>query len=121
LSLTFRIGQSPSHKDPADEVGVFAARAEMVNTLQQLGFESMHVYDDAHSELDSPWSYLVALKDRRLRSRWYRSAPELDIELRKRIRQTQSGIPALKVCDAPTMVSVSGMLLNNRNIAPSEH
>lgn len=84
----------------------------MVNTLQRLGFESIHVYDDAHSEFDAPWSYFVALKDRRLRSNWYRSAPELDIGLRKRIRQTKSGEPALKIFDAPLMVMVRVMLDN---------
>ena len=40
------IGRSPAHKDPADEVGPFAARAGMIETLEQLGFESLHVYDE---------------------------------------------------------------------------
>jgi multimeric flavodoxin WrbA len=48
-------------------------------------------------------SYLVALKDKRLRTNWYRNIPELDIELRNRIRRTKSGEPALKSFDAPSM------------------
>lgn len=58
----------------------------------------------AHSEFDAPWSYLVALKDYKLRSNWYREAPELDIQLQKRILKTESGEPALKRFDAPTMI-----------------
>ena len=42
----FTVGRSPAHKDPADEVGPFAARAGMIETLEQLGFESLHVYDE---------------------------------------------------------------------------
>ena len=39
-----------------------------------------------------------------MRANWYRSAPELDIELRRRISRTRSGDSALKRFDAPTMV-----------------
>lgn len=39
-----------------------------------------------------------------MRANWYRSAPEINIELHRRIVRTISGEPALKRFDAPTMV-----------------
>ena len=50
----FIVGRSPAHKDPADEVGPFAARAGMIETLEQLGFESLHVYDGVREYCTSP-------------------------------------------------------------------
>ena len=43
------VGRSPTHKDPVDEVGEFSARADMVVTLKNLGFESFHVYDEVRN------------------------------------------------------------------------
>ena len=37
------------HREAADEFGSFAARASMIATLEQLGFESLHVYDEVRS------------------------------------------------------------------------
>ena len=52
-----------------------------------------------------PWSYLVALKDYKSKSRWHRTAPELQIALRQRLHRTKSGRPVLRYFDATTMVS----------------
>lgn len=46
-------GRSPTHREPTDEVGPFAARAGMVNTLKQLGFQSIHVYDEVRCRKNS--------------------------------------------------------------------
>lgn len=51
-----------------------------------------------------PWSYLVALKDYRSRSRWYRNAAEIEVQLQKRLRRTKSGKSPLLYFDASTMM-----------------
>jgi hypothetical protein len=50
-------GKSPAYKDPADEVGDYAARADMMSTLKQVGFQSMHIYDEVRELL--PCGYLI--------------------------------------------------------------
>lgn len=34
------------HKDAPDEFGQFEARSNMMTTLEELGFQSLHVYDE---------------------------------------------------------------------------
>lgn len=63
-----------------------------------------YIIFQAHSELEAPWSYLVALKDYKLRAHWYRNEAEISIQLQKRIKRTKSGQSALKRFDAPTML-----------------
>jgi len=101
--LVAQLGRSPMHRDPADESSPFSTRGNMINNLEQLGYKSLHVYAEAHTDFDAPWSYLVALKDDNLRANWYRSAPKLDIELHNRIHRTKSGKPAMHSFDVATM------------------
>ena len=65
----------------------------------------MHTYDEGHSDFDAPWAYLVCLKDYKARSNWYRTAPDIDIQLRTRMHNTKSGQPILNFFDAATMIS----------------
>ena len=76
-----------------------------INDLKDSGFESIHTYDDdGQSEFMDPWAFLTCLKHSKSRSRWYRSVPELEIELHQRLYGTKSGKPTLRYVDAPTMI-----------------
>lgn len=68
-------------------------------------FESIHEYDEGHSDFGAPWTYLACFKDSKTRSSWYRNAAEIDIELHRRIAGTESGKPALLFFDAPMMIT----------------
>lgn len=76
-----------------------------MGALQNIGFGSMHVYEEGHSKFFAPWSYLVSFKDSASRAKWYRNSAEIEIETHKRIHRTKSGRPALHYFDGPTMVS----------------
>lgn len=52
----------------------------------------------------SPWSYLVCFKDYESRADWYRTGPELAVELRRRLYGTKSGKPTLQYVDASTLI-----------------
>jgi len=57
-----------------------------------------------HSQFYMPWSYLVAIKGDESSAGWHRTAPEIEIQLRQRLRRTKSGAPVLKYVDADTLV-----------------
>ena len=76
----------------------------MMQTLQHVGFESIHGYDEDHCRFDAPWSYLVCFKGESLREQWYRTEAQIDIELHKRLLPSKSGDPILRFFDAATMI-----------------
>lgn len=101
--LVVQLGKSPSINSPADDVGSFKNRASVIETLEALGVETMHSYDEAHSNFLAPWSYLAAFKDSKFKSNWYRNAAEIDLQLDQRIHKTKSGKRPLRYFDGPTM------------------
>ena len=99
-----QLGAAPDVADPSDENGAFRNRAQMITNLQELGFESIHIYEEGHCDFYHPWSMLVAFKDYETRSNWYRNAAEIQLELHQRIARTKSGSPSLLHFDAATMI-----------------
>ena len=100
--LTVQLGETPWYTSAPDEVSIFANRAIIIQKLQEVGFKSIHIYEESHSELFSPWSTLLAFKDYDTRSNWYRGVAEIDLELQKRILPTKSGARPLKSYDGAT-------------------
>mmetsp|Transcript_13058 Transcript_13058/g.26540 ORF Transcript_13058/g.26540 Transcript_13058/m.26540 type:complete len:649 (+) Transcript_13058:127-2073(+) len=94
-----QIGRSSSHTGGIDETKMFK------NMFEEVGFESMHIYDEGHSGFYEPWSHLVALKSAASRKLWYRNSAQTEIEIQKRISTTYSGKPALLYFDASVMSS----------------
>jgi hypothetical protein len=90
--------------DPAADVGPGRDKANMMDALEHAGFKSMHIYDEGHSHFAAPWTYLVCFKDYETRSSWYKTAPELEIEMHERLYRTKSGRPTLLYFDAPAMM-----------------
>mmetsp|Transcript_46741 Transcript_46741/g.99177 ORF Transcript_46741/g.99177 Transcript_46741/m.99177 type:complete len:920 (-) Transcript_46741:286-3045(-) len=99
-----QLGKSKMSTDPPDEIGRFKDTALMIDALEESGFESIHTYDEGHSHFYMPWSYLVAFKEYKSRAGWHRTAPEIQIELQKRLVKTKSGKPVLRYFDAATMI-----------------
>jgi len=99
-----QLGKSKMSTDPPDEVGRFKDTALMIEALDESGFESIHTYAEGHSGFYMPWSYLVAFKEYGTKANWQRPAPQMQIELYKRLQKTKSGKPILKYFDAETMM-----------------
>ena len=100
-----QIGETETISDPAVEWGPARDKATLINTLQKAGFKSMHTYDDDDkSHFGAPWAFLTCFKDSKSRARWYRSVPELEIDIHQRLFRTKSGKPTLRYFDAPTMI-----------------
>jgi len=101
--LVVQVGEVPDVIDPADETGHFANRSIMKDKLSNVGFESIHVYEEGHSGFLAPWSTLVAFKDAETRKNWYRNNAEIDLQLQKRILSTSTGTTSLRNFDGATM------------------
>jgi spermidine synthase len=100
--LTVQLGETPWFGSAPDEVGVFQNRAIIIQKFEEVGFKSIHIYEESHSELTGPWSTLLAFKDYNTRANWYRSVAEIDLQLKKRISPTKSGMKPLKYYDGAT-------------------
>ena len=59
----------------------------------------------SHAHFDAPWDILIAFKDYKSRSRWYRSPPEVEIDIHQRLHRTKSGQNPLHYFDGSTMKS----------------
>jgi len=103
--LVVQVGEVPKQSSPADETGRFANRSEMQAKLAQAGFQSLHIYEEAHSKFLAPWSTLVAFKDIEARENWYRNSAEIELQLQRRILRTKSGSTSLRYFDGATMSS----------------
>lgn len=103
--IIMQLGESPGLMDPADSTGRDEKRAAITNLLKEVGFESMHVYEESHSAFGYPWSYLVAFKAFENRVNWYLSEPEIEVNIHDRILPTKDGQSSLRYFDGATMVS----------------
>ena len=98
------MGETESLQSPAIENGDSKTSGQLTKALIDAGFESMHDYDEGHSQFGAPWTYLICFKDYKSRANWYRTAPEIDIQLHNRLHKTKSGRPILRYFDTPTMI-----------------
>mmetsp|Transcript_6974 Transcript_6974/g.14557 ORF Transcript_6974/g.14557 Transcript_6974/m.14557 type:complete len:939 (+) Transcript_6974:74-2890(+) len=121
--LAVQIGETPGSEYPPDEIGQFANRAHMIQGLEVVGFQSIHVYEESHSGFQWPWSTVVAFKDFSSRASWYRSSAEFDLDVCRRLLPTKSGSPALRnydgaqhhVYQSPSKVFESNFCLSQEN------
>lgn len=126
--LVIQVGPSPDAVDPAEILGSSKNRALLIGHLERLGFVSMHLFHEvgnfrfsksltrssnkkhpclaqSHSGLFMPWNYLVAAKSLVSRKLWYRTEPEINLDIRRRVLPTKTGGSALQFFDGATMVS----------------
>jgi len=76
---------------------------QLDDLLEQLGFECVMKYEEAHAR--SPASFAVALKDTDSRMRWFATEAEVGYVMRLRLVPTHSGNNPLLYFDGATMES----------------
>uniref|UniRef100_A0A7S4SHD5 SET domain-containing protein n=1 Tax=Ditylum brightwellii TaxID=49249 RepID=A0A7S4SHD5_9STRA len=103
--IVMQLGDAPGIFDPSDAIGRNENRAIITEHLLRMGFQSVHVYEEMHSNFGEPWTYLVAMKDYTSRSRWYSNAAQIEVAIQKRIKHTYSGKSALRFFDGATMMT----------------
>jgi len=101
--VVMQLGVTPDLEDTADQYSKSKNRAKLTNGLSIIGFDSLHAYEESHCGFSDPWSFLVACKTFGCRERWYTNSAAIDLDIRRRILPTFSGLPALKYFDGSTM------------------
>eukprot|EP00557_Chaetoceros_sp_GSL56_P001364 CAMPEP_0176496106 /NCGR_PEP_ID=MMETSP0200_2-20121128/11021_1 /TAXON_ID=947934 /ORGANISM="Chaetoceros sp., Strain GSL56" /LENGTH=768 /DNA_ID=CAMNT_0017894045 /DNA_START=676 /DNA_END=2978 /DNA_ORIENTATION=- len=101
--LILQLGEAPDHDSPASQFTKAARRENLIDILVDIGFETIHMYEDGHCGFDGSWTYLLAVKDSSNDYRWYMTQPEMEVEIHSRIRRTKSGSSALKYFDGSIM------------------
>ena len=103
--IVMQLGASPHFDNPADVVGRHEKRAAITRLIEDVGFRSIHIYEEGHSRFFSPWSYLVAFKSFATRVNWYLTEAEVEINIHDRILPDKEGKSTLTYFDGATMVS----------------
>lgn len=103
--LVVQVGEVPTASSPPDEIGAFKNRALMMKQLQEIGFKSIHLYEEGHSGFMAPWSTMVAFKNEETRNNWYRNSAEVDIQIKMRVGKGVTSSPLLKNFDGSTMMN----------------
>jgi len=103
--MVLQLGEAPNLEEPSDDVTKNDKRAYLSNSLERVGFQTLHLYEESHCDFGSPWTYLVAMKDSDSNALWYRNAAKLNLDIHQRMLRTYSGNQPLKYFDADTMKS----------------
>jgi len=101
--LVVQIGESPAHDSPAELNTTFKNRSILIEILSQLGFETMHVYGQNHGGYQATWNNLLVSKSVKTRSRWFRNAAEINLQISQGLVKSKSGSPLLRYFDGTTM------------------
>ena len=97
--IVLQLGEAPGEEDPGEQFTKSSRRQTLINLLEKVGFETMHFFEDSNCGFEAPWSFLVAIKDETIESRWYMSEAAVEVEIHGRTVRTVSGKPALKYFD----------------------
>ena len=102
--LVLQLGESPHNSDPAEQSNN-KNRHHIMNMIEEVGFQSMHIYEESHCGFGYPWSFLVACKSDKCRYNWYMNEAEIDVQIHYRMMRTKSGSSPLRYFDGATMKS----------------
>lgn len=104
--LVMQLGKAMEYYDPPEQHSLHNNRDIITRMIADLGFRSMHIYEESHCGFNAPWTFLVACKSDCRRS-FFRNAAEIDLAIRQRIRPSKSGgaKSLLKYFDGETMGS----------------
>jgi hypothetical protein len=98
--VAMQIGDAGKLNTPPDIVV-----ADFINSLDESGFKSIMEYEDMHGRLPVPCRYVVAMKDKSSRTRWFLSEAEISLLLHKRIMRDMNGELPLRHFDGASMLT----------------
>jgi spermidine synthase len=101
--LVMQLGGSPTIQYYGEQFGLYSNRADLFDTVVKVGFLSLHLYEEAHSDFSHPWSFMIACKTDTCSKNWYANEAEVSRKIHQRILPTKSGKHSLKYFDGSTM------------------
>jgi len=102
--IVLQVGNSPLHESGPDQ-SADVNKAFLIKNLEDIGFTSIHTYEESHCLFERPWSFIVASKSLENRQLWYSNIAETELKIHERILRTKSGKPNLKHYDGATVQS----------------
>ena len=102
--LVLQLGESSHNSDPSEQTNN-KNRHHIMNMIEDIGFQSMHIYEESHCGFNYPWSFLVACKSDKCRFNWYMNEAQIDLRIHYRMMRTKSGSSPLRYFDGATMKS----------------
>ena len=101
--LVMQVGGSPMIRHYGEQFGMHSNRADLFDTVVKVGFTSIHLYEEAHSDFGHPWSFIIACKTDACSKNWYANEAQVNRKIHQRILPTKSGKHSLKYFDGTTM------------------
>jgi len=104
--LVAQIGEAGYLDEPPMDLSKSTSFATLLRGLERAGFESIVEYEDFHGRFNSPWSYLLAMKDSDTRFNWFANEAEFAFAARQRIFEPLGGQNSLlRYFDGATMIT----------------
>lgn len=101
--LVVQLGMTPRSHAYGEHIGLNKNRANLLRTIEAVGFSHMFIYHDFHSDFKFEWSYLAACKSEMCAEEWNRNEAQINLRIRERILPAKSGKPLLRYFDGATM------------------
>ena len=95
---TDEVGDSGEVWDTEDQMMSFRTG------LKQAGFEDIIEYQESHGRFFGPWSFLVAMKNKNTRSRWFSNEAQFNARIVERGVSTRNGESPFRFFDGATMM-----------------
>lgn len=78
---------------------------DLLELLEEVGFESIIDYDESQGRFAAPWSFLAIMKNERSRVNWFVNDADVSLTMRSRARKTKNGASPFHYFDGATMMS----------------
>ena len=83
-----QLGEMITSEEPPEHMSDNLNRAVVTQSVSDVGFESMHTYEESHCGFTDPWSFLAACRSKdSCRGRWYAGVAEVEGEMHRRMRR----------------------------------
>ena len=96
-------GEADEINDPTESLYADGYSTTLLNGLQQVGFKSIHHYEE-RGRLAESWSFILAVKGSIGRSNWFMNEAEMQLRIQKRAKRTKNGESPFRFFDGASMM-----------------
>jgi spermidine synthase/S-adenosylmethionine/arginine decarboxylase-like enzyme len=103
--IIMQLGETPQLFAADETRSKFKNRVVTEKLLEEVGFESVHAYEESHCGFGGSWEFMVGFKSWSSRKRWYANPAEVELAMQKRGVRTKSGQSPFHYFNGATMAS----------------
>jgi len=101
--LLAQVGEASGIDSPSEEHSLDRNRVKFIQSLVDLGFESVRDYEEGNSGFGHPWQFIVAFKSSKSKAGWFADESQLNLKIRQRALSTVDGKSPFLYFDGTTM------------------